>query len=312
MPFLVRDPWRKQYFEHIECPDPVLIPIDDMDAWGLYPRERHVYDRLYVAGAQGLAAGPHGTEPPFFPIFSKPIINLKGMGIGSRVIATREEYNHSYQAGHFWMPVLEGAHLSTDCVILNGQVRWVRHAQGEPFRNGMFKYWTILDYVDPELLSVISEFSGTHLGQYCGMVNFETIDKNIIEVHLRFADQWCDLYGASWIAALVELYRDHAWNFNGSAREGYSIPLFADASIHYNQPSSELQARIRSMPDISSLQITFDPTKLNEDHARPPGGMRLALVNSWTLSSGLAAIDLLATAFPSDHLIRCDIDLHRG
>jgi hypothetical protein len=30
------------------------------------------------------------------------------------------------------------------------------------------------------------------------MVNLETIGGRIIEVHLRFADQWPDLYGARW------------------------------------------------------------------------------------------------------------------
>ena len=30
---------------------------------------------------------------------------------------------------------------------------------------------------------------------YTGMVNFETIGGRIIEAHLRFADQWPDLYG---------------------------------------------------------------------------------------------------------------------
>ena len=38
------------------------------------------------------------------------------------------------------------------------------------------------------------------------MVNFETIDARIIEVHLRFSDQWPDLYGAGWTDALVRLY----------------------------------------------------------------------------------------------------------
>ena len=29
MPILERDPWRLQYFEHVECPDDELIPTDD-------------------------------------------------------------------------------------------------------------------------------------------------------------------------------------------------------------------------------------------------------------------------------------------
>ena len=43
------------------------------------------------------------------------------------------------------------------------------------------------------------------LGGYTGMINAETIDPRIIEVHLRFSDQWSDLYGAGWADALVGL-----------------------------------------------------------------------------------------------------------
>ena len=45
-----------------------------------------MYDRIAVAQSQGLAAGPHGTTPPRFPVFSKPIVNLKGMGVGTRIL----------------------------------------------------------------------------------------------------------------------------------------------------------------------------------------------------------------------------------
>ncbi len=38
MPICERDPWRDQYFENIPCPDNVLIPTDDFDAWPWYPR----------------------------------------------------------------------------------------------------------------------------------------------------------------------------------------------------------------------------------------------------------------------------------
>jgi hypothetical protein len=36
---------------------------------------------------QGLAHGPHGTIPDQYPVFSKPIYNMNGMGTGSRLVA---------------------------------------------------------------------------------------------------------------------------------------------------------------------------------------------------------------------------------
>jgi hypothetical protein len=49
-----------------------------------------------------------------------------------------------------------------------------------------------------------------HLGGYTGMLNVETIGGTIIEAHLRFADQWPDLYGAGWVEAVVGLYEHGA------------------------------------------------------------------------------------------------------
>jgi hypothetical protein len=68
------------------------ITTEDTDAWQWYPAHRWVYDKLAVALSQGLEAGPHGTPPPRFPVFSKPIVNLKGMGVGSRVLHSPADY----------------------------------------------------------------------------------------------------------------------------------------------------------------------------------------------------------------------------
>ena len=80
MPIHEADPWRLQYFSQVETA--ANITTEDTDAWQWYPAHRWVYDKLAVALSQGLDAGPHGTPPPRFPVFSKPIINLKGMGAG--------------------------------------------------------------------------------------------------------------------------------------------------------------------------------------------------------------------------------------
>ena len=84
MPICEVDPWRFQYFDHVKTA--ANIPTEDSDAWQWYPAHRWVYDKLAVALSQNLEVGPHGVTPPRFPVFSKPITNLKGMGVGSRVL----------------------------------------------------------------------------------------------------------------------------------------------------------------------------------------------------------------------------------
>lgn len=304
MPVLERDPWRFQYFEHVPCPDDVVIPADDPDCWLLYPEHRWIYDKLRIAETQGLACGPHGAAPASFPVFSKPIINLKGMGLGSRVIASASEMDHASQPGHMWMPLLQGPHVSTDCAVVNGSIAWIRHATGIAWTDGMFRQWTIHADPDPSLEASLRHWVGTHMRGYDGMMNFETIGGKIIEAHLRFADQWCDLNGKGWIEAMVRLYADGVWDYDEQRRVGYSVPLFARHNSNFSHPPQDLQTRIRAMPQVSSLQITFYDKKDAGLHPMPPGGFRLGIVNAWDLQAGFTAVDELAKAFPTHSLLR--------
>lgn len=298
MPVLERDPWRLQYFEHVPCPEHVAIPTDDPDCWLLFPAQRWIYDKLRIAETQGLEAGPHGVMPRFFPVFSKPVTNLKGMGIGSRVIRSATEMEHHYQPGHMWMPLLQGEHVSTDCAIVNGRVAWLRHATGVPWDDGMFRYWTVHASAFPALEQHLVAWVLRHMQGYTGMMNFETIGGLIIEAHLRFADQWCDLYGAGWVEALVRLYAEHRWAFDDAERrQGFSMPLFARHGGSHRHPAAALQAQLRAMPGVKSLQVTFHDGKPPEDHAMPPGGFRLAVINATSLDAARAARRKLAAAF---------------
>ena len=299
MPILERDPWRLQFFAHVKCPENVMIPTDDLDCWNLFPAHRWVYEKVLVAQSQRLACGLHGALPDSYPVFSKPNINLKGMGTGSVVIGHAEDMVKHNQPGHMWMQLLRGPHISTDCVVIDGDVRWMRHAVGTSGVGGTFKYWTIEAADNPTLEAMIALWVKRHMSGYCGMMNFETIDGRIIETHLRFADQWCDLYGLGWVEALVRLYSEQVWQFNDASRQvGYSVPLFAHHGGSFFHPAPEVQARIRSLPQVKSLQITFHEEKANETQPMPPGGFRLAIVNTTDLQAGFAARNELALAFP--------------
>ena len=193
MPIHEADPWRLQYFAHVETD--VDITTEDSDAWQWYPAHRWVYDKLAVAHSQGLEAGPHGTKPPRFPVFSKPIVNLKGMGIGSRLLRSQADYDAHAAPGHFWMRLLEGRHVSSDLAVIDGEPRWWRHVTGKPAGEGTFDYWTIHAEPEPEIQARCGAWVRKHLAGYAGMLNLETVGGTIIEVHLRFADQWPDFMG---------------------------------------------------------------------------------------------------------------------
>jgi hypothetical protein len=298
MPIIERDPWRMQYFEGVHCPSDVVIPTDDEHAYALYPAHRWVYDKLRICETQGLPAAPHGVPPGAFPVFSKPIYNLHGMGTGSRVIRTREDLAQHEHPGHLWMPLLHGEHVSSDVIVIDGTPRWWRHAVGTPLGDGCFDHWSILAESRPALEGYCGDWVGRHLRGYTGAVNIETIGGRIIEVHLRFADQWPDLYGPGWLPAVVTLYAAGVWTHREERRrDGYSVVLFGPHGRRYFPPRPAVLDGWRRQHGISSIQITFDPSIAPSRHAMPPGGFRLAVINCFQLTAGLAVRDRLAAEF---------------
>ena len=298
MPICEIDPWRTQYFESATCPEDVFIPTEDSDAWLWNPAHRWVYDKLAVAMSQGLDAAPHGVAPPTYPVFSKPIYNLKGMGVGSRVLASPDDYAAAYRPGHMWSTLLEGEHISSDVAVVDGVPVWWRHAGGVASGEGTFDYWEIRDEAVPAVEQWCGAWCRQHLKGYTGMVNLETIGGRIIEVHLRFADQWPDLYGAGWVESVIRLYATGEWRFDDSDRRtGYSIVLFAPHGQRYRHPPTELQSEIAGTPGVSSVQITFHEKLPPGRHAMPPGGFRVAIVNCWDRAAGYAAREGLRAHF---------------
>ena len=222
-----------------------------------------------------------------FPVFSKPITNLKGMGVGSRVLRDAADYVTHYAPGHMWMTLLEGgmSRPTSRCSTARrcgggtrpasrggGHVRPLDRPCGKP---------------TPRSSATAATGSQQHLAGYTGMLNLETIGGRIIEVHLRFADQWPDLYGEGWVEALVRLYQHGRWDYpDTDRRDGYSVVLFGPHGPRYRHPPQALIDEVRAMPCVSSVQITFHENKPADQHAMPPGGFRLAIVNCFDLAAG--------------------------
>src|SRR3954467_14136706 len=179
-----------------------------------------------------------------FQFFSKPITNLKRMGIGSRVLHSHAEYETNVPAGRMWMSLLKGRHVSSDVTVVDGTPRWWRHVTGTPSGEGTFEYWTVHPAADPLIEDYCGAWIRRHLSGYTGFVDIETIDGRMIEVHLRMSDQWPDLCGPGWVEALVRLYAEGRWDFaDRNRRDGYSVVLFAPHGPHYRHPPPALVTR---------------------------------------------------------------------
>jgi len=298
MPVLERDPWRMQYFVNLDCPEDLIIPTEDGDAYEMFPNHRWIYNKLMICETQNLPHGPHGLDPPSFPVFSKPIYNMRGMGAESRIIRSIKEYKQRQRPGHLWMPLLEGEHVSSDVAVVDGEPRWWRHVIGESIGEGMFDNWVILADGRPAIEEYCGRWLRANMRGYTGIVNIETIGCTIIEAHLRFSDQWPDLYGPGWLDALVRLYKDGVWEFaDADRREGYSIVLFGPHGVAFRHPDPNLVTDLLADPAITSVQITFHEDRPPAAHSMPPGGFRLAIVNCLNPQAGRTAREKLALTF---------------
>ncbi|MEA3150733.1 MAG: hypothetical protein QOD56_1672, partial [Gammaproteobacteria bacterium] len=172
-----------------------------------------------------------------------------------------------------------------------------RHAMGVP-DGSVFDYWVVEERARPRLEKYCGDWIDANLQGYTGMVNIETIGGRIIGVHLRFADQWPDLYGRKWLDALVWLYRNRSWDLVDTARaEGYSVVLFGPHGSPYAYPAPDLLSSCRATVGISSIHLKqFDDAPLVAP-AAPVSDVRLAVINSFNLEVGLRVRAAIARGF---------------
>lgn len=170
----------------------VDIPISDVEAFVKYTDYNKVYNKLEIAKFQNLDANPFPCFPKKFPIVSKPIINLFGMGLNAFKISSKKKFIDHLPTNNFWCEFLEGDHLGWDFVIRNGKIIYYVCFYGKKLNFGTFKYWSQIE--SPKILDNIQKIIDHYFEGYTGIVNMETLGHYVIEVHLRMGDiKTCDL-----------------------------------------------------------------------------------------------------------------------
>lgn len=294
MPFINFDPWERDLFKHIDTQDTV-IPVDDSTAFKMYPDHNWIYNKIKVAQLQDLCAYPHGVIPDKFPVFSKPIYSLYGMGAGAKVLYSWNEHT-DYSSGYFWMPYLEGEQYSVDVVVINGSIVWQCTTEEHiDSSTGSFDYFSIGVYTPPNIQKVIKDWVPRYFSSFTGVLNFEFVDDKIIECHLRMSAQWVDLYGDMWLNQIVKLYKHGTWNEGVPVKKGYSVILRTKQSGKY-RVTRDINTLLDS-DGVQSIQLTFDPNidvvhECNDDHT-----YRLAIINGTDLHKCLDVRDLLKHEF---------------
>jgi len=217
--------WVEQYFKDIESSEKVVICCNDTSAWKMYPDYNWVYNKLELCKSQNIESGPHGVKPSFEPVFSKPVINLYGQNRRALKIFSWEDAE--YYPGHFWMPVFNGTHLSSDMALVDGVSQWCYTMQAFENDDGQLTRYESANGEFEELVDKAKLWALTNLKGYTGIVNIETINGKIIDCHLRMMPRLVDLYSEGWLEAVSILYDKQTWTFNRGTESGYSYTLRA-------------------------------------------------------------------------------------
>ena len=236
MPFIGVLPER----EHLFRPRPGCdIAVSDAAAWRLNPVHRHVYDKLAIALAQGLLAAPCGVMPMDLgvavdaPVFVKPIINLAGMSLGAGVVRADQV---KPQPGFFWTELLRGEHLSSDCLLRDGELLMTIHTLASAEKDHERALWWRVGVELPGQDALLKAWLRTALPGYTGLCNLETIDGRVIEAHLRGSNGFFDLYGAEFIAVWVALVEHRQWTGGCRIPGGMVASLFGDDALNPRAP----------------------------------------------------------------------------
>lgn len=279
---------QRECYKNLKVPENAIIPTEDEGAWEYFTDYRCMYNKLDVALSQNIKSAPMGVEPKKFPVFMKPIINLHGMGLGSRILRTREDYeNNKHLSGYFWMEFLEGEHLSRDIILEKGKVVFTLTFKGHSLGGGMFDFWETIKISEKEKVSDhITNWIEKHFKDFSGCINIETIGDMMIDCHLRMGDIDA-LSDLELMQSIINVYSGSSWNFSKKISDFYLFPIWGNKNIKY-----ELDKR-----KAREICKNFEYYELEPPDNNPPGGIRLAIIGSHDREKCMKARNELSECF---------------
>lgn len=156
--------------------------MQDHEAYLLYPQHRKWFNKLWFSENMGYDCGPAGLAPSRSGWYVvRPIMNIRGMGLGAKRVYIREGDMSVVRPGEFWCEWFNGSQYSVDFLYRDNE--WVQEKCYRADRDienlSKFKKWIrydhklfTLDDLFKDLKDVVN-------------INVEFIDDRPVEVHLR-------------------------------------------------------------------------------------------------------------------------------
>jgi hypothetical protein len=188
--------------------------MDDKDFWHTTdPDDLWLFDKLILSRKLGYACGPAGVPPPRLDNYVvRPCVNYRMMGKGAKFIELSPDNHEAVPDGYFWCEVFQGRHLSFD-YHFGKQALAVEGFRDDPERLDRFCMWKKTDdvFVLPPVIEEVSK-------RY-EWLNIEVIGDKIIEVHLRFNDD----FSTHDSSTIIPVWKDKFYKSESGDRLGFIL-----------------------------------------------------------------------------------------
>lgn len=188
--------------------------MDDKDYWHTTdPNDLWLFDKLILSKKLGYVCGPAGVAPPTVAVYVvRPCVNYRMMSRGAALMTLGPEQHEAVPDGYFWCEMFHGRHLSFD-YHWGQQVLAVEGFREDPARLDRFSYWQrVADKFElpQQLLDIAARVE---------WLNVEVIDDRVIEVHLRYNDDFAN-HSADKI---IPVWRDQFYASECGDRLGFIL-----------------------------------------------------------------------------------------
>lgn len=188
--------------------------MSDNDYWETTdPDDLWLFDKLILSKKLGYVCGPAGVAPPVHAVYMvRPCVNYRMMSKGATYMTLSPDDHSAVPDGYFWCEIFQGRHLSFD-YHYNQQVLAVEGFRDDPRQLDRFNKWTKVPdlYTLPTLIQPVA--------QKYEWLNIEVIGTRIIEVHLRFNDDFAN-HTASTI---IPVWKDKFYSSPAGNRLGFIL-----------------------------------------------------------------------------------------